>query len=90
MKFERRPWGWFLTLYSSPTMWIKLIRVGWTQRTSVQSHRERDEIHISLRGIVRVPRDEKHCLYNGTYLEIATGAPREEDIDRFDDKYGRV
>lgn len=61
-----------------------------TGRTSLQSHRDRTEYHISTRGIARVCPGQRHRMERGIYLEFAFGLPREEDVVRFEDDYGRV
>ncbi|MBI1999153.1 MAG: adenylyltransferase/cytidyltransferase family protein [Parcubacteria group bacterium] len=33
---------------------------------------------------------EKHRLYRGAYVEVALGEPREEDVIRHEDDYGRI
>ncbi len=81
---ENRPWGWYRTLLKLPFLWIKILKVEEGQRTSLQSHENRAELHIAL-----VPKRKKHRLYSGTYLEIAWGKPEEEDIVRYNDDYGR-
>lgn len=65
--------------------WVKIILVK--GKTSLQTHKERDEIHF---GVSFVRRNQKHRLLPGIYLEIATGEPREEDITRFEDDYNRA
>lgn len=65
--------------------WVKLLLVR--GKTSLQHHNERDEIHI---GISYIKRGEKHRLLPGVYVEIAKGKPREEDITRHQDDYGRA
>ena len=43
--------------------------------------------------VVRISAGTKHRLSSssgGTIIEIATGAPDEEDIERFEDDYGRT
>ena len=81
---DRRPWGWMLKLVSWHTYWLKFILVR--GRTSLQSHKERDEWHF---GLYKIAKGEKHRLFKGVYLELAVGKPREEDIVRYEDDYGR-
>lgn len=88
MEVIERPWGKMWLLVSLPTFWIKIILVR--GRTSLQAHEHRTEYHISLHGIKKVVPLQVHRLGVGTYLELAFGAPREEDIIRYEDDYGRV
>jgi len=46
----------------------------------------RDEYFI---GVFKVPYGETHRLSRGWYIELATGHPREHDITRYEDNYGR-
>lgn len=82
--FERRPWGWFLRLIKTKRFWLKILWV--TGRTSLQTHSERDEWHF---GLYRVKKGETHRLSHGVFLELALGKPRESDIVRLEDDYGR-
>ena len=48
---------------------------------------------LSVGEVLRVGRGEKHRLHGITdsvVLEVAFGNPREEDIIRYEDDYGRV
>ena len=80
----KRPWGWMLRLIKTNKFWLKFIFVK--GRTSLQSHEERTEWHA---GFYKVPKNEKHRLSRGAYLEFAFGKPKEEDITRYEDDYGR-
>ena len=79
-----RPWGWMVKLISLPKFWLKIIRVK--GRTSLQSHNDRTEYHF---GFYKVNPGEKHRMQHGIFLELALGKPREEDIIRYEDDYGR-
>jgi D-beta-D-heptose 7-phosphate kinase/D-beta-D-heptose 1-phosphate adenosyltransferase len=81
----KKPWGWMLRLVKIKKFWLKLIFVR--ERTSLQSHKERTEWHI---GIYKIPKNERHRLLKGFYIEFAFGDPKEEDIVRYEDDYGRV
>lgn len=81
----KRPWGKMWKLVKTKRFWLKLIAVE--GRTSLQSHAERTEWHI---GIYKVPANEKHRMLKGLYVEFAFGNPKEEDITRYEDDYGRV
>jgi hypothetical protein len=85
MKFERRPWGWFLTLFHGKRFWVKIIRAK--GRLSLQSHARRTEYHL---GLQKIQPHDKHRIQNGIVLEIATGDPNEDDIVRYEDDYGRI
>lgn len=91
MRYERRPWGWFLTLVHFEKFWIKIIRVLPFQETSVQYHHYRSELHIGTNGARYVPRHARHSLLSGFYLELAWGTHvAEADIIRIEDMYGRA
>lgn len=55
-------------------------------RTSYQSHKHRDEWHF---GLYKVKAGEKHRMQHGVFLELALGKPKESDIIRYEDDYGR-
>jgi uncharacterized cupin superfamily protein len=90
VRFERRPWGWYCKLIGFNQFWVKVLCVKPGQRTSAQFHNERDEVHISLAGIQKIPAGVVHRLGPGWYLELATGRPLEADIVRVADDYDRV
>ena len=51
----------------------------------MQHHQERDEIWV-----IYVPAGVKHRIGGrGDVFELAIGDPREEDVTRFADDYGR-
>ena len=83
--FVKRPWGKMWKLIYFKNFWLKLIWVK--ERTSLQSHAKRDEWHI---GINKVPAGQKHRLTKGVFIELALGEPKEEDIIRYEDDYGRT
>jgi hypothetical protein len=64
--------------------WLKFLWVP--GRCSLQSHNDRTEWHI---GIYKVKPGEVHRLAHGAFIEVALGRPREEDIVRYEDDYGR-
>jgi cytidyltransferase-like protein len=82
--FMKKPWGKMWRLIKTKKIWLKIIAVK--SKTSLQSHTERTEWHI---GIYKIPKNEKHRLTKGIYLELALGKPKEEDIIRYEDDYGR-
>ena len=80
----KKPWGKMWKIIGNKKFWLKFI---WVRgRTSLQSHAEREEWHF---GIYKIPKNEKHRLLKGFYIELATGHPKEEDIIRYEDDYGR-
>lgn len=81
---NRRPWGVMAKLISLPFFWLKLIYVS--GRTSLQYHNDRTEWHI---GIYKVNPKEIHRMQHGVFIELAFGKPREDDIVRLEDDYGR-
>ena len=81
----KKPWGKMWTLIRTKKFWSKFIAVQ--SRTSLQSHSQRTEWHI---GIYRIPKNEKHRLLKGFYIELAFGNPKEEDIIRYEDDFGRI
>ena len=86
---DQRPWGWFHGV-GFERWWIKLIRVYPGEVTSSQYHRHRDELHWRLPFRLRyVRRMYRHRLTEGWYIEFAKGRPREDDIIRIRDRYGR-
>ncbi len=92
MKTLTRPWGKMWLLADHPGWWIKLIRVNKYERTSLQLHKRRKELHIGLSRWFwqYVPLMGIHDLRAGLYLEFAWGNVFETDIIRLQDKYGRV
>ncbi|PIQ35874.1 MAG: hypothetical protein COV32_00300 [Candidatus Yonathbacteria bacterium CG10_big_fil_rev_8_21_14_0_10_43_136] len=79
-----RPWGAMWKLFSTKHTWLKFIHVR--GRTSLQSHSQRAEWHF---GFYKVEPMQKHRLLPGAYLEFVYGNPREDDIIRYEDDYGR-
>ncbi len=79
-----RPWGTMWKLFQTKHTWLKFILVR--GRTSLQTHSERTEWHF---GFYRVDRMQKHRLLPGVYFEFVKGNPREDDIIRYEDDYGR-
>lgn len=53
-----------------------------------------EKFYILKRGeYIEIPKNKKHRIHGLTdsyVLEIATGKPRERDITRYEDKYGRI
>lgn len=79
-------------LWQTECQWLKLIHVKPYHRTSLQYHLRRSELHVSLDRWrwVKVPRFRYHRMNPGWYLEYAWGWPKEEDIVRRADDYGRL
>ena len=82
--FDKRPWGVMVKLIHLKKLWFKLLFVN--GRTSLQSHKNRDEWHF---GFYKICKNEKHRLLKGFYIEVATGLPTEDDVVRYEDDYGR-
>lgn len=80
-----KPWGKMWKLIHTKNFWLKFLFVK--GRTSLQSHTKRDEWHF---GIYKVPKDEKHRLLKGSYIELAFGEPEEDDVIRYEDDYNRI
>lgn len=84
MKKVQRPWGYFRILLQGKGYWVKRLSLR-GGRTSLQAHQDRDEVWV-----IYVPAGVKHRLGGqGDVLELALGEPREEDIQRVEDDYGR-
>jgi len=88
--YDSRPWGWWLLLFWSPWLWLKLIRVRPGQRTSLQFHLHRAELHLGWWYLRYVPALESHRMTAGWYLELAWGCTDEADIVRLEDDYHRT
>jgi len=107
----KKPWGGYLVLEKySNAYWLKKLFIHKGEELSLQSHQNRSEIWIVLKGRIRVQKEdsfsilrkgefikinkkEKHRIYgitNAQVLEVAFGKVEEEDIIRYQDKYGRI
>ncbi len=106
----KRPWGEYHVLEKDATYWLKKLFIRKGEQSSLQSHKNRDEIWIVLKGkikaqkgdasfilnegeILKISKEEKHRIYGITdacVLEAAFGEPRERDIIRYEDEYGRA
>ena len=107
----KKPWGGYLILEKRPDYWLKKLFVKKGEKLSLQSHKERDEIWMVLKGkidalkgnehfilkegeLIKIRKREKHRIAgiakNSCVLEVAFGHPRERDIVRHEDKYGRI
>ena len=86
----QRPWGWFRTVVQTPRFWIKIIRVRPGQRTSLQAHARRTELHLGLLHCRLIKPQAAHRMEPGWYVELAWGEPQETDIVRLADDYGRA
>jgi len=106
-----RPWGWHKIIWQiQDKAWVKIVFVKQGERLSLQSHNNRSEIWLVIKGLVEARVGEKiHQLGIGRFvniskkqkhrltgikdsyiLEIALGCPKEEDIIRYEDDYGRA
>lgn len=72
------------TLLKGKGFWFKFLFVK--GRTSLQSHKKRDEWVV---GLYKVKRGEKHRMSHGVFLELALGECEESDIIRYEDDYER-
>jgi len=110
-KLVKKPWGGYLVLEKClNNYWLKKLFIYKGEELSLQSHQNRSEIWIVLKGKIRVQQEnislilkkgefvkinkkEKHRIYgitNAQVLEAAFGKVEEEDIVRYQDKYGRI
>lgn len=113
MKKIKRPWGYYKILYQTNNLWVKEIFIEPKKKTSLQSHKKRDELWFPIKGdgmvendgqvyndflkmsFLSVKNNQKHRLIGGEkegllIIEIALGQPKEEDIIRYQDDYGRI
>lgn len=84
----KTPWGYSIKLWHSRNRWVKILIV--LGRTSLHKHCFRDEHFFSFFGYRYVERGCYHRQNSGVYLEYSTGKPRESDVYRLEDDYGRV
>lgn len=73
-----------ITLLKGKGFWLKFLFVK--GRTSLQSHRNRDEWVL---GVYKVRKGEVHRMSHGMFFEVALGECSEDDITRYEDDYGR-
>jgi mannose-1-phosphate guanylyltransferase / mannose-6-phosphate isomerase len=94
-----RPWGYYDSIDMGDGFQVKRIVVNPGARLSLQMHHHRAEHWIVVSGTARVTRGEETFLLSqnqSTYIplaivEVQSGAYLgEDDIVRFDDKYGRA
>lgn len=108
-----RPWGWFDTLDYGDRFKVKRIQVNPGASLSLQSHKNRAEHWVVVKGIANIicgdktlmlqenestyiPLGMKHKLSNPgkdilEIIEVQSGVYLgEDDIERFEDNYGRV
>jgi len=50
MQFARRPWGWWIALYSAKRFKLKLLYFKRTGQLSMQRHKKRHELWLFLFG----------------------------------------
>ncbi len=58
---EERPWGWFEILFEEAGLKVKRIMVKPGKRLSLQSHEQRAENWVVIRGRALVTLGEKTC-----------------------------
>jgi mannose-6-phosphate isomerase len=84
---DERPWGGFRQFAHNALCTVKILTVVDGQLLSLQSHRHRDELWVVI------PRGARHRVgsVGGTarILEISFGEFDEDDIERYEDVYGR-
>ena len=105
-----RPWGYFDTFVENAQATVKTLTVLAGESTSLQRHRERDELWFVMFGIGKailgdeavvvkpgdflyVPKGKAHRMKgitDVTWVEVSVGQFDEGDIERLDDRYGRV
>ena len=59
----------------------------------IKAQKGDDSFILNEGEILRIGKEEKHRIYgitNACVLEAAFGQPRESDIIRYEDKYGRA
>lgn len=86
-----RPWGFYKGI-GFRRLWIKYVHVLPKLRTNWQYHKERTELRIGLSHWAWrvIPPMERHFMWEGRWLEIAWGYPREDDIVCIGDWHGRT
>lgn len=73
--FDFRPWGKFETIREEQGYKVKVIRVDVGQQFSYQSHNQRAEHWVLVKGEATVILNEvPHCLKAGEYIFIPKGA----------------
>jgi mannose-6-phosphate isomerase-like protein (cupin superfamily) len=68
----KRPWGMYSVLHSSGEYWIKLLRIKAGHRTSLQSHKDRGEHWIVMRGSGLAERENWDCTIDVHELKVGT------------------
>lgn len=72
---EKRPWGWFKTIYEAPEWKVKILHVNPGQRLSLQYHRWRQEHWVVVEGMVTVTVNDVYTkLAVGDSIDVALGA----------------
>jgi len=75
----RKKWGYYKVLLKGKGFWVKRLAFQDGKSTSIQTHKNRDEIWV-----IFVPRGTKHSVGgHGDVYELALGEPKESDIKRF-------
>ncbi len=109
-KMVKKPWGSYQTLEKNKNYWLKKLFVKKGEELSLQSHKNREEFWVLLKGEIKaqknndfkilkigdslkIEKNEKHRIIgieNSVVFEVALGQPQENDIIRYEDKYGRT
>jgi mannose-6-phosphate isomerase-like protein (cupin superfamily) len=72
---EKRPWGWFKTLFEAPGWKVKILYVLPGKRLSLQYHKWRQEHWVVVEGFVTATvNDQRAKLGVGDSIDVALGA----------------
>ena len=70
-QFVKKPWGGYLIIEKFPTYWVKKLTMKKGEQLSLQSHKNRSEIFIVVKGKVRVQKGKGfYDLKEGDYIKI--------------------
>lgn len=70
-KMINRPWGGYIILKKTENFWLKKLIIKPKCRTSLQSHKLRDEVWIVMNGEIKVQIGDKELNLNeGDILHI--------------------
>ena len=73
--FEHRPWGYFRTIAKGENFHVKIINVSPGGKLSLQSHRQRSEHWVVIKGTASVTKGEtnfKLLTNESTYIPVCT------------------
>ncbi|MCL5016219.1 MAG: phosphomannose isomerase type II C-terminal cupin domain [Patescibacteria group bacterium] len=70
-KLALKPWGWYAVIETLPTYWIKEVFVRKGEKLSLQSHKNRSEVWVVLKGTIRAQKGKKfYTLREGDSVKI--------------------